>query len=464
MEQSKKTINQKQFWNLTDSRMIESFLSDTSSDKERYSELFKYFLSGYLFYLAPDSAHVYYPGLPSKNGAAIDAMEGFCRVLPMISAWISSGRPTEILLKEKQNVIDLGTVVKAGLVAGTDPGSKAFWGNIRNKDQRIVEAADVALSIWLLRESVWAKLPQQEKQKIANWLAGVNRCQVSDNAWHVFPIIVNEVLCVLGYQGDHNLSLMHYQRLKRYYVGNGWFSDGIKGEFDYYNAWGIHYALHWLRMINPSFDPEFLDNSMDLFAKAFKHLISVNGFPITGRSICYRMAVAAPIIAASIRNLGGVTPGMARRALDCIWRYFIKNNSVSSGKVTQGYWQDDERLLDNYSGPASSFWSLRSLVVALCASPDSNFWLSTPQKLPIEEGNYEFTIPEIKWRIKGDMATGNVQIIKESNYKNDIRNMQENTIYRKAAGWILGKPCRPRNIPKKYKLHIYNSNNPFFVM
>lgn len=462
MEQFRRTPHPKALLTSCDIRMREIFLSDTGSDNERYTELFRYFVEGFLYYLAPGNAHVCYPGLPSSNGAAIDAMEGFCRVLPMISAWISSGRPSAIFMDEKHQVINLGTVVKDGLVAGTDPRSKAFWGYIRNKDQRLVEAADVALSIWFLRESVWAQLSLQEKQRIANWLARVNKCEISDNAWHVFPIIVNEVLSALGYQGDCKLSFAHYQRLKSFYVGNGWFSDGVKGEFDYYNAWGIHYALHWLRMINPAFDPEFLDNSMDLFVRKYKYLISVEGIPITGRSVCYRMAAPAPVIAASMRNLGDVTPGMARQALDCIWRYFIKNNAVSSGKVTQGYWQEDARLLDNYSGPASCLWSLRSLVVALYAPPDSSFWLAAPQKLPIEEGNYEFSIPEIQWSIKGNMDTGNIQIIKENNHDNVNRKMQENTIFRKVVGWILGRPYRPRNVYIKYKLHLYNSHKPFF--
>jgi hypothetical protein len=442
--------------------MKEFFLSDTIPDHVRYSELFKYFIAGFLYYMELDGAHVYYPGVPSKHGAKIDSMEGFCRVLPMISAWIYSGRPTVIYCEELQKSVDLIKTIKAGLVAGTDAGSNAFWGHICDRDQRIVEAADVALSIWLLRNSVWMQLSSCEKQRIEDWLLEVNRCRVYDNNWHVFPIIINEVLCSLGCRGEKPVSLEHYNRLKCFYVGNGWFSDGKNGNFDYYNAWGIHYALHWLTLINPKFDPVFIDESLYHFINNFKYFFSPEGIPITGRSICYRMAVPAPLVAAAVRKVGNITPGMARRALDCVWRYFIGKDAVCCGKVTQGYWQDDTRLLDNYSGPASCLWSLRSLVMALYSPPETDFWQAPQEKLPVEQNDYEILIPEIGWKIKGEIKSGNVRIIKTTPCRNASRRMKQETILRKVAGKVFGRPFRPNNTYFKYCLVEYNSSCPFF--
>ena len=74
----------------------------------------------------------------------------FAESLPMISAWIYSGRPSVIQNFDGQQ-IDLLKVAKEGLLAGTNPKSKGFWGYICDYDQRIVEAADIALSVWLLR-------------------------------------------------------------------------------------------------------------------------------------------------------------------------------------------------------------------------------------------------------------------------------------------------------------------------
>jgi len=43
----------------------------------------------------------------------------------------------------------------------------------------------------------------------------------------------------------------------------------------------------------------------------------------------------------------------------------VGNGAMQYGAPTQGLFQDDGRLVDNYSGPASSFWSLRALNIAL---------------------------------------------------------------------------------------------------
>ncbi len=44
---------------------------------------------------------------------------------------------------------------------------------------------------------------------------------------------------------------------KAFHRGNGWFRDGERADepgFDYYNAWGFHYQLQWIRRIAPDLD------------------------------------------------------------------------------------------------------------------------------------------------------------------------------------------------------------------
>ena len=106
--------------------------------------------------------------------------------------------------------------------------------------------------------------------------------------------------------------------------------------FDYYNAWAFHYSLFWLNQINPGFDTVFLEDSLYQFVKYYKFFFSTDGIPIMGRSIPYRLAAPAPLIAAAYKGMGIISPGLARRVLDCVWRYFVRKEAVSRGSVTQG--------------------------------------------------------------------------------------------------------------------------------
>ncbi len=449
-------------WSSIDQRLLGIFLDTTISEEVRFSGLFSYLVSGLLHYSKADYARVYYPGASSNHEAVVDAMEGFCRCLPMISAWISSGRSLTIenLDGHKINLLE---IVKKGLLSGTNPESRGFWGKISDCDQRIVEASDIALSIWLLRGHLWPQLTNAERRMISDWLLSVNGKGVPDNNWHLFPIMVNEVLSALGFGGDEILAREHYARLKSFYQGNGWFSDGVGGAHDYYNAWCIHYLLFWLNLINPDLDCDFIDKSLSDFVCNYKFLFSAEGIPITGRSICYRMATPAPLIAAASKGMGCISPGMARRALDCVWRYFLKRGAVHHGRITQGYWEDDLNLLDKYSGPGSSLWSTRSLTVAFHNPPESEFWTAAIEKLPIEKGNYKVFIPEIQWEICGEKRTGDVQIVKIQNSGNMQIEEKELSYFYKFITSALGLPYRREEQYNRNFLEKYRSLRPFWV-
>lgn len=452
------------FWDTIDERLVQVFLDTSIRDEGRYSELFSYLVSGLIYYRGSDQSRIYYPGASSIHGAAVDAMEGFCRILPMISAWVCSGRPS-VIHDVVGRPIDLLEVVRTGLRAGTNPASKGYWGQIRDRDQRIVEAADIALAVWLLRHRMWPGLSLAERERIARWLLSVNGKSIPDNNWHLFPVIVNEVLSSLGCPADQVVATKHYARLKSFYLGNGWFSDGPDGEIDYYNAWGVHYTLFWINRINPLRDPEFIDGSLNAFVRNYKYFFSTDGIPITGRSICYRMAAPAPLVAAATNGMDSVSAGMARRALDCVWKYFIRNGALRHGRITQGYWQEDLRLLDNYSGPGSSLWSTRSLTLAFFNPPRARFWTGPQEALPIEHEDYAILIPEIGKEIRGARASKEVLLVTTGTPRNQSQDSNVGvSLLRRLAIHVLGLPYRPQNRYTRYELPTYSSQHPFWVV
>ncbi len=442
-----------------DQVLARAFANESMEAEKKYHLLFSYFMTGFLLYKSKNPSLVIYPGAPSSHGPHIDAMEGFSRMLPLIASWISSGRGHRIQTLTGETV-DLEEVVITGLLSGTDPNSSGYWGAFSDKDQKICEAADIALSIWMMRHTVWPKLEIAQKQRIMSWLLSINGKEVSDNNWHLFPVLINEVAMALGYDHDSPGVQAHYSRFKSFYRGDGWFSDGPQNIYDYYNAWGIHYSLFWINRINPEFDPTFIRESLKKFLQNYVYLLSPQGLPILGRSICYRMAASAPLIAAHLQDSDLVDGGLARRAFDSTWNYFIRKGAVCQGKVTQGYCQEDLRFMDHYIGPASCLWALRSLILAFQCPENSSFWTAPARSLPVERGDYKVTIPSIRWTIQGIKATKEITI-NTGRSGQGVYQINNYTIKQKLAELIDGKSRRPSNKYLKYKLGQYSSREPF---
>ncbi len=67
----------------------------------------------------------------------------------MLANWLLHGRPATIKLQGQLDFELLGQLT-TGIIEGTNPLSPGYWGDINDFDQRSVEAADIALTVWLL--------------------------------------------------------------------------------------------------------------------------------------------------------------------------------------------------------------------------------------------------------------------------------------------------------------------------
>ena len=379
-----------------DQKLLEPFLGNQVPSRDNYDDIVQYFQDGLVTYRESNLALVRYPGLPSNHGHLRDRVEGFARVAPLLAVWLRNNPNSDSLRarQARQILID-------GITHGTDPQSPGYWGKMHEDDQLVVEASDVALTLWLVRNSIWPQLPLKTRNDAMQWLLQVNGKEIRDNNWHLFVVYVNLVVDSFGYPADMKSARDHYTRFKQFYRGNGWFSDGPLDQFDYYNAWGIHYQLFWIDQIRPSWDHDFIATALDDFSKSFQYFIGPEGYPVRGRSICYRFAISIPLILDQQLPQPSVPAGVARRAFDVTWQYFTRNGGISNGNMTQGYCGADSRVLDPYSGPASCLWGLRSLVSALYIPPSSAFWTQPEEPLPVEKSNYEIKLPATGWTIAG---------------------------------------------------------------
>jgi hypothetical protein len=432
---------------------------------QRYQALFSYFAHGFSRHASVRGGRIQYCGAASGNTTSISGLEGFARTAPLLAAWVYAGRGTVIEDPVGGRNIDLVRALKGGILSGVDAHSPDYWGDITDDSQRIVEAADIARVLWLTRALIWDRLSEREKGMIASWLSPATRAKTPPDNWMLFPIVVNLVLEQLhATPAAPDLARTHgeFARYRRYYLESGWFFDAPNG-VDFYNAWGITYELFWINQIDPAFESDFITTAIKDSAAITRHLISPNGIPIMGRSICYRTAIPVPLVAASFagpRDAAENVQPDARRALDAVWRHFIGHGALLDGALTQGYYGPDLRFLDPYSGPGSCQWGLRSLVLAFMHGAHDNFWVDAAGSLPIELADYNLMYPKLGWRIKGNAASGEIIV--------EIPRNPDRIAPAAPYGWVnrlleivLRRPFRPHNHEAKYESRYYSSADPF---
>ena len=174
------------------------------------------------------------PGADPAN--RITGMEGFCRMSVAWSAWLADP-DNPIVLEHSGSSLDVLDLVVRGLVDGTDPTGPWYWGDIRDRDQRIVEAAELAFTLWTGRDRLLPALGPARLRQVLAWLAQVHGRDVYADNWVLFPAIVATVSRGLGEPVEDRLIDEGIDRMLAWYRGDGWYSDGDGHAFDRYTGW-----------------------------------------------------------------------------------------------------------------------------------------------------------------------------------------------------------------------------------
>ncbi len=441
--------------------LLDPFRADEAPSSAAYDDLIRYFAQGWVTYRSPCGSRIWYPGWPSWSGADVDGIEGFARLMPMFAAWCASGRQADVDLPTGAQISIPDEFTRA-LVTGTDPTSASYWGAMPGKsNQRIAEAADIALSLWLLRDTVWTDLSDSQRTAVVEWLAQAGDAPGLDKNWHLFFVLIDRVLAALGHRGAVPDARNRFERIVSFHLGDGWFEDGPGGKVDYYSAWGFHYPLSWINRIDPDWAPDVIADVQRAFLRTYPLLIAASGLPILGRSVSYRLAAPAPLVFGQQDHPELVSPARARRALDAVWTHFVRAGAVTRGHVTQGYHGPDARITDNYSGPASPLWSLRSLVAAFSLPPESPFWTTPPGLLPVERTSYVADVAGGRWRVHGDESNRTVRVEVLENSRGAAPPLEPYRIKQRLRDLAEGQPRRPGNEEAKYGARFYASDDPF---
>lgn len=303
-------------------------------------------------------------------------MEAFARPLwGLVPYWAGGGKAEEFAY-----------IYRKGLVNGTNPDHPEYWGEVRFCDQKFVEMAALSYGLLFAGDRLWDPLSDDEKKQVGAWLNKINEEEVADNNWQFFRILTNVALKHAGAEYSAEALSRCLDRIEDFYLGDGWYQDGLTAQKDYYIAFAIHfYSLVYVAVMEEE-DPErcrrFRERA-SLFAKQFIYWFSESGEALPyGRSLTYRFAQAAFWSMAAVTGVEGISlpviKGIILRHLD----YWMKKPMFDNGGIlTIGYGYPCLHMAESYNAPGSPYWSMKAFAF-LMLPDDHPFWTVEAAALP----------------------------------------------------------------------------------
>ncbi|KAL4933795.1 DUF2264 domain-containing protein [Aspergillus undulatus] len=388
-------------------------------------------------YFSPGKAFIRLPistGTHFDDGAA--QLEGFARPLWVIAGLLHSLEPDSGSLSDQCQNADGGEDIGretihavthpwiTGLAAGTEPSNPEYWGEIRDGDQRMVEAEVIAVALLFAPDALFHSQSESVRGNIIYWLRGINGKEMPLNNWRWFRVFVNLALVlVCGVDISEVRGEMEgdFAVLDSFYLGNGWSGDGpwLSAEqekqqeedairtrrrdavgpgrqVDYYSG---SFAMQFSQLLYVKFagaagmDPERVGRYKEQaskFGDGFWMYFSEDGAAIPfGRSLTYRFACGAFFAAlpfaevddmrAPLDSPGGVKGFLLRHLRG--WARHSADVFYVDGTMNIGYLYPNMYMSEDYNSPQSVYWSLKSLLV-IALSAAHPFWTSAEQPYP----------------------------------------------------------------------------------
>lgn len=313
-------------------------------------------------------------------------LEAFGRLIDGIAPWLAlpDTSDAEGRLRRRLREQALRSYVHA-----VDPKSpdRLLW---EGHGQALVDSAYFTSALLRAPEVLWAPLDGQTKQRIVDAIKGLRRVSPPYQNWLLFAAMNEAFLFSIGEQWDPmRVDLTIKLFAGDWYAGDGWYGDGERFHFDYYNSYVIHpmmvQILEVLARGKPSFNnlrpkPEF-DRALKRMQRYGEHLERMVGpdgaYAAIGRSLTYRLAVHQVLGVLAWRGwLPDTLPAAQVRSatVAAARRIFADpSNFDAAGFLTIGFTRAQPTLGDIYSNAGSMYITSEGLV-ALGLPATDPYW------------------------------------------------------------------------------------------
>ena len=309
-------------------------------------------------------------------------MECFGRLMAGLAPWLTLPDDiTEEGLKRSQ----LKDWALKSFTHAVDPQSSDYllW---RKEGQPLVDSAYFSNALIRAPRQLWDPLDGVTKSRIIAELKQLRRVSPPYTNWLLFAAMNEAFLLSIGEEYDRMRIDLTLKKLNEWYVGDGWYADGEKFHFDYYNSFVIHPML--LEVLEVLVKAGKADKSLyeqalkrtQRFAEHLERLISPEGtYPPFGRSLTYRTGAFQPLALLAWRKQlpAKLTEGQVRAALTAVHKRIFDNptNFTPDGYLTIGFAGHQPELGDWYSNNGSMYITSESFLPLGLPAGDT-FWTS----------------------------------------------------------------------------------------
>jgi hypothetical protein len=322
-------------------------------------------------FFSPGGARVRLNGAAAHFDRAAADLEGFARPLwGLVPLAAGGGR------------FEHWELYRRGLANGCDPAHPEYWGPVTGTDQRMVELAAIGLGLRLVPEHIWDPLDSTAKANVANYLLAARVHPYANNNWKFFRILVDLGLERCGIDFDHTLTTTYLDELDGFYLGDGWYRDGVVRRVDHYIPFAMHfYGLIFSRLHRGEDEraARYRDRAR-LFARDIQHWFDEDGGVLAfGRSLTYRYACGAIWGALAYADVDALPWGEIKGHYLRHLRWWSKLPIADrDGVLSVGYGYPNLFMSESYNSAGSPYWAFKAFL-PLALPADHPFWTAEEQ-------------------------------------------------------------------------------------
>jgi hypothetical protein len=332
------------------------------------------------------------PGMAGPD--RVPSIEGFARMSVAWSAWLHEPTNPPCLAHDGRRH-DVAAVLAQGLADATDSSHPAWWGPIGDRDQRIVEAAEVATAVLLGGDRLRAALGEVDPGaygRVLDWLALVDGRDVWPDNWVLFPMLTALARRAAGRPIDDATIDDAVDWMSSHHVGDGWYSDGAGHALDLYTGWAIQWHLLWWATSadgrrRPARRATIVRRARAWLAGSAPMIAADGSYPRFGRSLGYRFASAAPWAQAALLGIDPLAPGLARRLASGVVANALAGGAIDPATdwFRVGVGGERPAVVESYVTPGAAAWAAHAFV-ALAMPARHPFWSAAEAPLPADGG------------------------------------------------------------------------------
>ena len=318
-------------------------------------------------------------------GNRIAGIEGFSRIL-----WGAGPAIAQI-------PADWQHEIKRGILAGTDPNSPEYWGQLHDRDQRMVEMPAIALALLHENHYLWQQYTQSEQTQIATWFKQIFDYQCSDGNWQFFKVLVYQVLVQLGIEVPELDYLAALAKIEDCYREDGWYQDSARGREDYYTPFAFqYYGIMYSVLVPDAPQSAIYRQRAQLFAKQFIHFFDESGSNVPfGRSLTYRYAAVAFWSAMVYGDIWPEKVAVIKGIINRNLRWWLQRPIFdNSGLLTLGYGYAQLTMTEPYNSPTSPYWA-NKIFLLLALPADHDYWQAEEVALPTMPETHLLAVPHL---------------------------------------------------------------------